>query len=147
MAARNAELNLEKAKNNGRDSISFFNTTVKWKDFEEIKDFAQFLKERTDDQKSKIKTGFVHRLLKYHTMAEGVFKELEADVDGLIFHALMNYDITRNIVELDRNKNIKNIEEVKELLKLYDLETIDKKLMLNLKIPIFWSLYYNRGGK
>jgi len=147
MASRNAEANLEKAKNNGRDSVSFFNTTVKWKDFEHIKDFARFLKESPDNEKSKIKTGFIHRLLKYHKMAENAFKEKDADVDSLIFHALMNYDIRRNIVELDKNKNIKNIEEVKELLKLYDLGKRDKTLMLNLKIPIFWSLYFNRGGQ
>ena len=97
MAAKRADLNLELSKNKGKDCITFFNTTIKWEDFGSLKDFAEFLKTKISDKKSNIKTGFVHRLLKYHLMAEEAFREIDANVEGLRFHSLMNYDINRNV--------------------------------------------------
>ena len=135
MAAFNVEESLEHAKNEGKNRLRLFNTTVAWKDFQKFREFGKWLVERIRAKDSKIRSAFVYRLLKYHKMAvSGLSGE---DIEGLKFHSHMSYDIKRNI---------EHEEDIQQLFKLYDLTQIDKSLMMGLKIPIFWALYKQRGG-
>jgi hypothetical protein len=87
---------------------------------------------------------FLYRLLKYQEMYQSSDK---GHIEGLRFHSLMSRDIRRNIVKKDKAGNILNEGLIHALQPLYEVgEGFKGELMKNLKIPIFWTLYKNRGG-
>lgn len=138
-SAGDANRYLETAKDAGRDRLSLFGTTVKWELMEKLVDFKNLLDKKLNErqnpnsQKTKLNIGFLYRLLVYHEM----FLEAEkGNVYALRYHSLMNYDVRRNISDQD-TKDL--------LLPLYQIGGMDKDLMQNLKIPLFWTLYRNRG--
>lgn len=144
-AVEEAEKNLEISKNSGKDRITFFKTTVKWDLMGKLIDFKDFLNNEFNDDNSNINSSFLYRLLKYHEMF--LDAELRNKPEGLIFHSLANYDVRRNIEKRDEKGNLKNKNTIDKLEKLYSTGgNFDKDLMINLKIPIFWVLYKNRGG-
>jgi CRISPR-associated protein Csm1 len=151
-AAAQADANLEQSKDlkgkkeeKGKDAITLFDTTVKWKKLDELFNFAGFLDDRVNDDKSGIKVAFLYRLFKYRRMFMD-YKE-KGIVEGLRFHSLMNYDVKRNIERKENDKLI-NPEEVEKLRPLYVTgESLDKELLENLKIPLYIALFNNRGGK
>lgn len=148
-AAEIAEDELEKAKDSGKNRITCFLTTVQWEDLQKLMQFKQFLMDHMDRNKcpdSKINNSFLYRLLRYHRMAENVFKEKEIDPYYFRFHSLMAYDIGRNFLKHGKTENETVAEEVKELKRLYDLDGKDNSLMLNLKIPLFWTMYHFRNS-
>jgi CRISPR-associated protein Csm1 len=154
IAVKQAEENLEKSKSREeKNSITLFDTTIGWEQLDRLLKFAGFLDEKIRDDKSKIKVGFLHRLFKYRHM----FMEAEEDgkIEGLRFHSLMNYDITRNIKQVAKKKEkgklkpvVLNQKEIDELMPLFITgNNLDKELWRNLKIPLYIALYKNRGGK
>lgn len=124
------------------NSITVFNTTVKWDEFSMLEKFMSALNNTFNE--NEINASFLYRLLKYHEMylsSEG------GDIEGLKFHSLMTRDVRRNIEKKDKAGNIVNQNIIDILSPLYIVgKGFDKKLMTNLKIPIFWILYKNRGG-
>jgi hypothetical protein len=55
--------------------------------------------------------------------------------------------VKRNI-ERKKNDKLINPEEVEKLRPLYATgESLDKELLENLKIPLYITLFHNRGGK
>lgn len=144
-AALNAEACLERSKAaTGKNSLTVFDTTVKWCELEKLQEFADFLDKVVQDEHSGVTQAFLFRLFKYQRM----FMDSERGiVEGLRFHSLMNNDIRRNIKK-EKNHQIVNEETLKKLEPLYATgDTLDKTLMKNLKIPLHWALYKNRGGK
>ncbi|MFC1730366.1 type III-A CRISPR-associated protein Cas10/Csm1 [candidate division KSB1 bacterium] len=141
MAVRFAEESLEHAKHSGKNRLRLFNTTVTWNEFPNFRQFAEWLVERMRSKDKKIPSALVYRLLRYHTMAVRALKGDEQGkkhIEDLKFHSHMSYDIKRNV---------QREEDIRQLMKLYDLAEIDESLMMGLKIPIFWALYKQRGGK
>ena len=68
-------------------------------------------------------------------------------IEGLKFHSAMSRDVRRNIERKDKHGNIINQEFINILQPLYEVgEGFNESLMNNLKIPVFWTLYKNRGG-
>lgn len=136
---------LERSKKEGKDRLTLFGTTIKWNLFDELKDFACFLDTQLNINK-RFSAAFLYRLLKYHLL----FLEYQekGEINGLMYHSLMAYDVGRKIVEWKNGEIKKEDREVyKELLRLYQVGKVDVELMENLKIPLFWTLYKNRGGK
>lgn len=150
LAVERSEENLEKSKNvEGKDAINFFDTTVKWHQLEELIEFADFLDERVnlDSMESKINVSFIYRLFKYRRLFMN-YKQ-KGYIEGLRFHSLMNYDVVRNIVikEKDGDEPI-NKEELARLLPLYETgRGLKEELLRNLKIPLYITLFKNRGGQ
>ncbi len=134
-----AEEYLEKSKaKNGKNAITIFNTTVKWEDIEELISFKNILDKEFKKDETGINASFLYRLLKYHEM----YKDYSENgiIEGLRFHSLMTRDIRRNVEK-------KNPEIVKYMQPLYVVgDGFNEKLMNNIKIPVFWTLYKNRGG-
>lgn len=137
MAGHFADVELEMAKNEGKNRIRLFGTTEEWKDFPEFVNFAEWLMKRLRDEESGITPAFMYRLLKYHCMALNALSG--KNIEDLKFHSHMSYDIARNIKR-------KGKEDEEKLMKLYDLKEKDHSLMMGLKIPVFWALYKQRGG-
>jgi CRISPR-associated protein Csm1 len=140
-AVRQAEEYLELSKSKGRNSLTLFDTTIKWDKLPGLLDFADFLDSSIRDENSRIKVGFVHRMFKYHRL----FLEFEkGEVEGLRFLSLMNYDVARNI-QVIKDGRLINPEEIQRLKPLYEPgETLNKELLRNLKIPLFIALYKQR---
>ncbi len=146
LATEGAEENLEESKENSeKNRLTVFSTTVKWNEFNRLNEFMDNLNNAFNDEDEKVNTSFLYRMLKYHEMYKG-FAEKNL-VEGLKFHSAMSRDIRRNIERKDKHGNIINQEFIDRLQPLYEVgEGFDKALMNNLKIPIFWTLYKNRGG-
>lgn len=143
-AIKQAELLLEKSKEYGKDRITLFGTTVEWHKLPELINFFLFLNEKLIDENSKIKSAFLYRLLEYHRMALRYFEQNM--IEGLKYLSILSYDIGRNIVEREKNGNIKKGHEEQQVLQALINEKPNRdSLMYNLKIPLFWALYRNRS--
>ncbi len=147
VAAERAEEYLERSKDSpGKNRLTLFDTTVPWSSLDRLFEFQQFLDERLnlDNQISRINTAFIYRLFKYHRL---FLRSEEGHVEGLRFHSLMNYDINRNI-KITKNNEIINQNELHKLRPLYEAgDGQDKELMRYLKIPLYITLFKNRGGR
>lgn len=145
LATKGADDNLDKSKEaDGKNSITVFDTTVKWDELRELEEFTKALNNAFNEEDAKVNSSFLYRLLKYHEMylsSEGGI------VEGLKFHSLMTRDVRRNIEKKDKQGNVLNRTFLDMLRPLYIVGTgFNKTLMNNLKIPVFWTLYKNRGG-
>lgn len=144
LATEIAEDNLENSKNLGKDKLTVFGTTVNWVDTQKLIEYKNFLDEEFKNKDSKINSAFLYRLLKYHEMF--INAEDEGKTESFKFHFLMTRDIRRNIEKKEREVVI-NQDVIDKLYPLYAIgEMQDKVLMRNLKIPVFWTIYKNRGG-
>jgi len=153
LATEGAEENLEKSKenlekskeNSKKNKLTVFSTTAKWDEFDKLKEFMDSLNNAFNDKAEKVNASFLYRMIKYHEM----YKNFVEDnfVEGLKFHSAMSRDIKRNIERRDKHGNILNQELINILQPLYEIgDGFNKTLMNNLKIPVFWTLYKNRGG-
>lgn len=154
VAVKQAEENLEKSKSQEvKNSLTLFDTTIRWEQLDKLLKFTGFLDEKIRDKESGIKVGFIHRLFKYRRMF--MEAEEEGKIEGLRFHSLLNYDITRNIKKTKTKKGkdkveivVLNQKEIDELMPLFVTgNNLDKELWRNIKIPLYIALYKNRGGK
>lgn len=150
-AIKQADLLLEKSKEQGKDRIALFGTTIEWSKLPELINFFLFLdeklnndKENSDYKKSNINTSFLYRLLEYHRMALKFLDE--DDVKGLKYLSTLSYDVGRNIVERGRDGKItKGYEDQKVLQALINEKPDKNSLIYNVKVPLFWALYRNRS--
>lgn len=145
LTTKGADENLDKSKeSDGKSSITVFNTTIQWGEFPGLEKFMRALNNAFNEEDPRVNTSFLYRLLKYHEM---YLSSERGIIEGLKFHSLMTRDVRRNIEKKDKSGNIVNQNIIDILSPLYMVgKGFDKKLMMNLKIPIFWTLYKNRGG-
>lgn len=139
---------LEKSKSNeGKDSLTIFNTTVKWELLPRLWEWRSYFEKWLTSTESKVKTTFMHRLLNYQRMAKDYYES--RDPNGLRFTYLLKYDVARNIVDRKDGKIVRGVEEMKKLFELVEnnLKGEYKELWLTLHIPIFYVLYKYRGKK
>ena len=140
-AVRQADELLERSKSAGKNSITLFGTTVEWERMPELVGFFLKIDERINDDKSKVKTAFLHRLLEYHRHALD-FMGPNKKVEGLRYLSMLSYDMGRNFLSKDVGK-----QQSKDYMLFEPLITMPPKenhLMKNLKIPLFWALLGNR---
>ncbi len=139
---------LEKSKGSeGKDSLTIFNTTVKWKLLPKLWEWRSYFEKWLTSTESKVKTTFMHRLLTYQRMAKDYYET--KNPNGLRFTYLLKYDVARNIVERKGGRIVKGEEEMRKLFELVEnnLKEEYKELWLALHIPIFYVLYKYRGKK
>ncbi|GBD96680.1 MAG TPA: type III-A CRISPR-associated protein Cas10/Csm1 [Nitrospirae bacterium] len=132
-AVEMAEQALEKSKSQeGKDSVTVFDHTVKWSQFpailNEAEKFGKWLKEKD------ISMGFARNLLHYSEMNR-MFKET-GQTEYLKFLPLMTYDIARNI-SAQKHEVRKWAEELKEP---------ESRTFKNMGIILNYALSANRGG-
>jgi len=146
LAAEVAEENLERSKENSeKNKLTVFSTTISWREFNKLKEVMKILNNALNDENEKVRTSFLYRMLKYHEMYKD-FSERNL-IEGLKFHSAMSRDVRRNIERRDKYGNVLNPILIETLRPLYAVgDGFDKELMHNLKIPVFWTLYKNRGG-
>lgn len=140
-AVRQADELLERSKSAGKNSITLFGTTVEWGRMPELVGFFLKIDERINDDKSNVKTAFLHRLLEYHRHALD-FMGPNKKVEGLRYLSMLSYDMGRNFLSKDVGK-----QQSKDYMLFEPLITMPPKenhLMKNLKIPLFWALLGNR---
>ncbi|WP_347275368.1 type III-A CRISPR-associated protein Cas10/Csm1 [Candidatus Kuenenia sp.] len=158
LATKGAEDNLDKSKEvdgaddspdkseevDGKNSITVFNTTVRWDEFPIIEKLMSALDDAFNEEDARVNASFLYRLLKYHEM---YLLSERGIIEGLKFHSLMTRDVRRNIEKRDTQGNVTNQRFLDILSPLYIVGAgFNKALMNNLKIPVFWTLYKNRGG-
>lgn len=141
-STKDADKGLENAKDTGRDRLSLFGTSVEWGLYKKLLDFKDDLDKKLNEKlnpnsfKTKLTMGFLYRLLRYHEMAMRYRKK--GEIESLRYQSLMAYNTRRNI----EDQGTKDM-----LLPLHYPGNEDWELMENLKIPLFWVLYKNRGRK
>jgi len=128
---------LDKSKDAGRDRIYFFNTIIRWEEFDKYISFGKFLDNKINDKTSPINPSFIYRLLVYHKMALGT----EENIRNLKYRPLLSYDIGRNIIKKDKAGYITNIDEIERLQEIIE---ISSPLIKGLRIPISYAMYKNR---
>ena len=145
LATRGADDNLDKSKEAyGKNSVTVFNTSVQWDELSVLKKFMSALDNAFNEEDAKVNASFLYRLLKYHEM---YLSSERGIIECLKFHSLMTRDVRRNIEKKDTQGITLNPGLLRMLSPLYIVGNgFDKKLMKNLKIPVFWTLYKNRGG-
>lgn len=131
---------IKESKNTGGNRLSLFGTIIIWQELKKLIDFGKYLDEKLNDEENPLTLSFLYRLFKYHNMYLKT-KEKNYNFRNLLYIPLMTYDISRNI---KRDGNEKSIELIKNLQKIYLNE---ENLMENLKIPLFYAIYKNRGEK
>lgn len=153
---------IERSKNAGRDRLTIFDTTIKWEELRDLIDFMNTLHENMEgnksnsgdmgDKKSVITMGFLYRLLRYNYLYRTVIEN--GDVKNLVYHSQMAYDIQRNIVKERAKEEFTKDELYIKLIQLFNLQAegknglqdgIKNRLMENLRIPVMWTIYKNRG--
>lgn len=142
-----ADKYLEISKISGKDSITVFDTTVKWREIDTYLKCKDDLIKGNNNYKDVLTTRFIHRLLTYQKM---FFEAETGKVENLIYHSRMRYDVRRNLEERIEKEDISNNQKIwfKEnilevMQNLYKIPS-DKKLIRKLKLPVFWTLYKNR---
>lgn len=145
-AIHQAETLLQQSKDQGKNRITLFGTTIQWNQPPKLINFFLFLNNKLNlkDEDSKINAAFLHRLNEYHRMALSFFDEKK--IEGLKFLSSLSYDIGRNIIKWDKEGKVIRGHEDKIALQLLLNEKLDERsLIYNLKIPLFWALFRNRG--
>ncbi|RNC67985.1 MAG: type III-A CRISPR-associated protein Cas10/Csm1 [Desulfuromonadales bacterium] len=143
-AAARAEDLLQRSKRDpAKNSLTVFGTTVGWAATEKLRQLKNVLNDEYRNDKSKVEAAFLYRLLKYHELYR---QTKQGDIRGWKFKAALSRDIERNIIRKSNGQiiNKKLIDQLKPLYAVND--KVDEHLMNNLKIPVFWTLYKNRGG-
>ncbi|HKZ57934.1 MAG TPA: hypothetical protein VJ024_09550, partial [Thermodesulfovibrionales bacterium] len=108
------------------------------------KKYMEILDRAFNEQDPKVNASFLYRLLKYHEMYK---RSEQGFIEGLKFHSAMARDIRRNIEKKDKTGKVINQELINALRPLHEVGAgFDSRLMSNLKLPVFWTLYKNRGG-
>lgn len=132
---------LEKSKNNeGKDSITVFDCTVKWNDFvnelyPKIKNFDDIVKDFSTVYLYKINS-----IIEMAEKEEKIKKNLSMDIRDisvLKWRALLGYYTVRNLK--DKNKNVDVI--IREMINFI------QKHKINSRIPLWYVLYKNRKVK
>ncbi len=146
LATEGAEEHLERSKERpDKNSLTVFGTTIEWNEMQRLKKFMETLNKALNEKEAKVNTSFLYRMLKYHEMFLS-YKENNI-IEGLKFHSAMSRDVRRNIEKRDKEGSIINPEIINALQPLYLIgEGSNEDLMRNLKLPVFWTLYKNRGG-
>jgi CRISPR-associated protein Csm1 len=142
-AIKQADALLEKSKEEGKDRITLFGTTVVWDKLPKLINFFLFLNEKLNDDNSKINRAFLYRLYKYHSTALSFLNDKR--IEGLKYMSQISYDIARNIIVWDEWGRIKKGKEEYSYLQTLINEKLDKDCVLyNIKLPLYWTLYRNR---
>lgn len=141
-AAEAAEEMLSAAKNADRDKIAFFSSIVPQQDIEAILADGAFINKqlRSPDEKSKINSSFLHRLLYYRSLAVRFIKE--DFIQGLMYIPKLAYDLRRNIAHYE-GKDLKKHQPDLDFFDPY-LNSTKMPQFINLEIAIFKALYRNR---
>jgi len=126
--AKNAENNLDesKLKDEEKNKITIFDTTVSWENFKNLIKIGDEINEYI--KKDDISIGIVYRLLEYGNRYRAVKK---GDLSGSnpLWHSHIKYDAARNI------KNVK----LRDMFLKFVLENIEE-----IRIPVSYILYKNR---
>lgn len=136
-----SEVLLGNSKNNGRDRITIFDTTVTWDEFYEQLDIA-------NDYKCWMREGLfsmqnLYKLFEFNRMYLK-YKE-EGNPNDLMYISRLHYDFSRNVYN-KRNVNQQYLQQIIDHEK--ELATRESSIMKNLKIALHIATYSNRkGGK
>ncbi|MBI4744474.1 MAG: type III-A CRISPR-associated protein Cas10/Csm1 [Actinobacteria bacterium] len=117
-----------------RDSLTVFNTTIKWHEFEEIEKTASLLDGALEGADG-LSTGFVYSLLTFNRMKKD---------HNPMYKALLSYQIARNLSK-EKIENNPQLEKAREFL--VSLTKSEKEnFMEKINIPVSYALLKNRGG-
>ncbi len=124
-----SEQALEKSKEGEKNSITVFNTTVNWKEFDDAISKGEILDRWVKDK--KISKGMVYRLLKYSRMKKSVDK-------GFYYNSLW-----RSHLYYDAERNIKDKSFMEKYLE-FSINLLEEKYS---EISISYAIYKNREVK
>jgi len=143
--AEASEHALSMAKSKGRDSITIFYETAKWKDFRTLREIKETIEEWLNNGKINNAMLFkLNELIEMRRQEEELLKSgsiyLE-DMECLKWRAKLKYTIVRNagrrLKEDERQKVVREVMQIAEWLERHGG---------NLRIPLWQVIYNNRKG-
>lgn len=117
-------------KNEGKDSLTVFDNTIKWKDYDCNYKTKQFFLESLNNQDDDFSVSFLYRLLEYYSM----YKNRDKDTRNMLYKPRLAYDMSRNL----KDKTNPTYSILEGLLS-------GSMSWKNIIIPISWAAYDNRG--
>jgi len=142
-AIRQADDLLKRSKEKRKNKLTLFGITMAWDSFPEIVDFFLFIDEKINDGASGVNKAFVYRLLEYHREASKFVEK--GHIPALKFLSALSYDIGRNIVKWNHNREIiKGLEESQRLQPLLTQKPDRTSLIYTSRVPLSWALYRDR---
>ena len=131
----------------GKDCLTLFGTTMKWRDMPRLVNFFLFLDEKTGHKESPVNMSFLYRLLFYHSMAMTYISGRR--IDGLRCLPLLSYDLGRNVfgrirMAKDRPDMLESYAEVSELLRSRPTES---SIWAGLRVPASWCILRRRSAQ
>jgi len=142
--ARAAELvegAIGNSKDNGRNSITLLETTLKWPEWEPVKKEWDLLRPLMSNA-AKVPSAFLYNMLAFADMWRK-YDNGKGDIMGLRYHPLLTYNARRNLSPRD---NPELIQWVERILKWPPGES-ERMLLDNLGLITTLCLYSRRGGK
>jgi len=146
LLAERCESALQKSKEKGRDSITIFDETVKWEDFEKLEsikyDFEKWLENKFINNAVLFK---FNRLIAMAKQEKELMKQKEQieleDIECLKWHSLFKYNLVRNI-----GKELKGDEKEKAISEVEKSAEWISKYTGAMKIPLWQIIYSHRRG-
>lgn len=143
-AVRQAEMHLERAKEEGRNRVcALVDRPISWERYAERLADAEWIHQRLQGE-SRVSTGFVYRILELAEDAEAV--ALRRDIRKAGWRARLAYHLARNIQAPDKGTRLRRIAEWLERLGLDDqfqLTGADSNVF-DWRLPLTIALYRNR---
>ncbi|MDH7602477.1 MAG: type III-A CRISPR-associated protein Cas10/Csm1 [Armatimonadota bacterium] len=138
---------LQKSKSAGRNSLTVFDTTIPWNDFETFQAWADMLTEslRLGQSHGGISKAFLYRLGRYQRQAQRYFES--DDTRALLFRPHLAHDIARNYTDDSGNPTLADRRLYEKLLGLLESNEKARKNWQLLKPAIAWSSYATRERK
>ncbi|ODS30928.1 MAG: CRISPR-associated protein [Candidatus Scalindua rubra] len=138
-----SETSLKKSKGNGRNSITIFDESVKWRDYEDLNKIKETIESWMDSK--TINNAMLYRLNTFSSLAEQE-KELLTIKDGvdmeececLKWGAMFKYTLIRNV-----GKNLKGDEKDRALSEVEKAAGWLAQYGGTMKIPL-WQVIYNQ---
>lgn len=141
-ASELAEECLEKAKSEGKNKVNLFNVSVQYDKCYEMQSTIEWFASKLIDNKSTITQSFIYRLLEYVRMA------MSNSFSRFLYLPRFKYDIARNIVQKDKDKNIINGDDIQKLESLFYKSNSDRfKLLEVLLMLTIYSLRKHKPSK
>lgn len=138
-----AEHALDKAKENGRNSITVFEETVTWKTFKELCEIRNIIDAWL--VKRYINKSMLYRLVNFSCLSEQKKEVLEVggsvdmeDYECLKWGAMFRYALVRNV-----GRDLKGDEKNEALCKVEQAAGWTEKYGSKMKIPL-WQIIYNQ---
>lgn len=136
---------LEQSKSAGRNRLTVFGTTIKWDEFDLLRDWAEMLTNSLNLKDEGISKGFLYRLFGYQQQAREYFET--QNPSSALYRPHLAYDVARNYTDDKGDPKLVDPTLHEALVSLLESGDEAKRSWRVLQAAITWSSYATRKRK